>query len=551
VGCFLRLAWIIGTEHKNTESWMKRVETEREPCGKFGSPESKESCGLRSCGTGAQVARAWPAVMGNRTSANESLLWIVLANVLALSVLLMAAITAFFLRGRFLVPPEHVVLSLQGSTSLGDELVPKLAEAFLRDELGAKTTGYNVEEKDTNGRRHLHVWGRVPGVQALQVIEIYAAGSSSAFKCLAAENGRDYCDIGMSSRPINDMDRRRYPKVGHLGNPTTEHVVALDGIAVIVNSRNPVSQLSIPQVRAIYEGEIRNWKEVGGDDAAIELLGRDRNSGTFEVFTEKLMRKDTQASERLVIIPPERQFEDSGLIVDAVIHSPNAIGYVSAPLAKDAKALHISDGSGSALGPTELAVVTEEYPICRRLLLYDWGAPGSLVDAFIRYVTSEPGQAVVTQTPFVDLTPSVFPVVPSLKTPLAYKKITSGYSRIGLSFHFSRAQDAADKERESRPDILARINVLRLRTFLEQHGGNGDDILLVAFADKVEGHIPSEHLVRRRAEIVATELRAIGIIVPSENVRDLGNALPVASSDNPEGRSKNCRVEVWVRNGLL
>ena len=495
----------------------------------------------------AAVGSSEPSMVSGALKKNASRMW----TAFALATFLVAGTLTLLLRDRFLASPEHVVLSLQGSTSLGDELVPRLAESFLRDELGAKETGNKVEGKDSQGHRHLHVWGKVPGEHALQVIEIYAAGSSAAFKCLAAEGGPDYCDIGMSSRPISDTDRRLYPAVWGLGDQTTEHVVALDGIAVIVNPRNPVSQLSIPQVRAIYEGEIKNWKEVGGDDAAIELLGRDRNSGTFEVFTEKVMRKDSQTPETPAIIRPDQQFGDSGLIVDAVMHLPNAIGYVSSPSTKKAKALLISDGRSPALGPTELAVVTEDYPICRRLLLYDWGDPGSLVNAFIRYVTSKPGQAVVTQTPFVGLTPRVFPVVPPPNAPIAYKKITSKYSRIGLSFHYSDSQDLADRDKDNQLDNLASVNVLRLRTFLAQHGGTGDDILLIGFADSAEGHISSGLLARRRAEIVATDLRAIGVIVPSENIMDLGSALPVASNDNPEGRRKNRRVEVWVSNGLL
>ena len=470
---------------------------------------------------------------------------------LAALLLMLTGATAFIFRDRLLAPPEHIVLSLYGSTSLGDELMPKLAEAFLRDELGAKKTGITVKGMDSKGHPHLHVWGKVPGTRELQVVEIYATGSGAAFKCLAAESGPDYCDIGMSSRPINDLDRRQYPAVWDLGDPTTEHVVALDGIAIIVNPHNPVSQLSIPQLRAIYEGQTKNWKEVGGADAPIELYGRDRNSGTFEMFTERVMGRDSLAAERAAIVPPERQIGDSGLIVDAVMRSPNAIGYVSSPLLKDAKALMISDGDSPPLRPTELAVVTEDYPICRRLLLYDWGDPGSIVNAFIRYVTSKPGQAVVAQTPFVGLTPRVFPVVPPTGAPLPYKKIAREYSRIGLSFHYSSAQTVAEEDGNGQLDNLARVNVLRLRTFLAQHGGTGDDILLIGFADQVEGRIPSEHFAHQRAESVATQLRAIGVIVPSENILDFGSELAVASNDIPEGRSKNRRVEVWVRQGLL
>lgn len=485
-------------------------------------------------------ARSWNKAGRNR-------IWLGLSA----SILLLTGATFFLLRDRIVVPSERILLSLHGSTSLGDELVPKLAEAFLRDELKAEKTGIKVEGVDAKGHPYLHVWGKVPGKPGLQVIEIYAAGSGAAFKCLATKSGPDSCDIGMSSRPIGDQDKMLYPAVRNLGDHSTEHVVALDGVAVIVNPRNPVSQLSIPQLRAIYTGQIKNWIEVGGDDAPIELFGRDQNSGTFEIFTERVMGKDSQATARQAIVPLDRQIGDSALIVGAVMNSPNAIGYVSSPLINNTKALLISDGSGPAFLPTELSVVTEDYPISRRLLLYNWDDPGSLMNAFIRYVMYKPGQAIVAETPYVGLLPKVFPAVLPQNAPTAYKKIASNYSRIGLSFHFSSALAEQGDESDSKLDSLATVNVLRLRTLLAQHNGTGDDILLIGFADRVEGRISNEHLAHERAESVATDLRAIGVIVPSENVRDFGTDLQVASNDSPEGRSKNRRVEVWVRNGLL
>jgi phosphate transport system substrate-binding protein len=467
----------------------------------------------------------------------------------ALIILITSAFVWFFHDWSFL-PYEHVVLSLHGSTSLGDELMPRLAEAFLRDEMGASQTGFRVAGKDAKGHSYLHVWGKVPGRLGLQVIEIYASGSSAAFECLATESGRDSCDIGMSSRPINQSDKETYPALRNLGDRATEHVVALDGIAVIVNPHNPVARLSIPQLRAIYTSQITNWKDVGGIDAPIEIYGRDRDSGTFEMFTEKVIGRDTIANAEVSAIPADHQIDDSGLMVDSVIRSRNAIGYVSSPMIREAKALQISDGSGPAFPPTELSIVTEDYPICRRLLLYDWDAPGSLMNAFVRYVVYKPGQTLVRQTPFVELTPKIFPVVPPQNAPTAYKDIASRYSRIGLSFHFSSEQVDAATDSTNQLDNLARVNVLRLRTFLAQHGGTGDDILLIGFADEHEGGPPAETLAHRRSESVATSLRAIGVIVPSQNIRDFGSELPVASNDTPEGRRKNRRVEVWVRNGL-
>jgi phosphate transport system substrate-binding protein len=497
--------------------------------------------------SGSSVPPQEELTAGSRKEDGGRKLWFAVA-VLILS---LTGLAFFSFRDRILGPPEHIVLSLSGSTSLGDELMPKLAEAFLRDELGAKRTGIKVEGKDAKGHPRLHVWGEIPGKPELQVIEIYATGSGTAFKCLAAKSGPDFCDIGMSSRPINNLDKQLYPALLNLGEPATEHVVALDGIAVIVNPSNPVSDLSIPQLRAIYAGETRNWREVGGDNAPIELYGRDQSSGTLEMFSEKVMGEDAQGKAISANVPADHQIADSGLIVDAVMRSPNAIGFVSSPLIRDAKALMISDGSGPALKPTDLSIVTEDYPICRRLLLYDWDEPGSLINAFIRYVTYKPGQALVEQTPFVGLMPRVFPVVPPKNASAYYKNIALNFSRIGLSFHLSSAQAEAGTHADSQLDSLARVNVLRLRTFLAQHGGTGDDILLIGFADETEGRTTNEQLAHKRAESVASDLRAMGVIVPSENIKDFGTDLPVASNDTPEGRSKNRRVEVWVRNGLL
>jgi phosphate transport system substrate-binding protein len=459
------------------------------------------------------------------------------------SIALIAAVILFLMRVHVWAPTEHVVLSLEGSTSLGDELMPRLATAFLRDDMGAVETGLTLAGRDAKGHARLHVWGKVPGRSGLQVIEVYATGSAGAFECLASDSGTKSCDIGMSSRPINDADKASYPALKNLEDRGNEHVVALDAIAVIVYPQNPVRQLSVAQLRAIYKGEIRNWKDVGGGDAPIELFGRDNHSGTFEMFTEKVIGKDPGSSSEATVVPPEHQIADSRSIVNAVTNAPNAIGYVSSTMVEDAKALSISDGSGPAILPTELSIVTEDYPICRRLLLYDWDAPGSVMDAFVRYVVYKPGQTLIEETPFVELTPRIFRVSPPANAPVAYKKIASQYSRIGLSFHFSPEEN---NRASGNLDSLARVNILRLRTFLAQREQTGSDILLIGFADKEEGVVASKRLAQKEAEEIATSLRAIGVVVPSQNILSFGGDLPVASNDTPEGRRKNLRVEVWI-----
>lgn len=466
------------------------------------------------------------------------------------SLLILASVGLYLFRNSLFRPPEHIVLSIQGSTTLGDDLMPTLARAFLRDEMRATRTGIRIAGRDATGHSRLYVWGTIPGRSGRQVIDIYPSESSTAFRCLGAPKGEQRCDIGMASRPINSHDEDAYPVLRNVSGRLSEHVVALDAIAVIVNPRNPVSQLSIPQLRAIYSGQIKNWKEVGGLDAPVEYYGRDRDSGTFEMFTEKIFGKGAPPDSIGPALPAERQIADSSLIVDAVMRSQNAIGYVSSPMVRGAKPIAISDGSGPALLPTDLSIVTEDYPICRRLMLYDWDAPGSLRNAFVHYVVYKPGQTLVTQTPFIELTPKIFPVIPPPIAPRAYKEMATKYSRIGLSFHFSSEQVDPTADAYSQLDNLARVNVLRLRTFLSQHSRTGNDILLLGFGDKSEAGISGKNLARMRADVVATSLRAIGVIVPSENIWDFGSDLPVASNQMAEGRRKNRRVEVWVRNGI-
>ena len=453
----------------------------------------------------------------------------------------------FAFRDSLLRPAEHVVLSIQGSTTLGDELMPKLAQAFLRDEMRASRTGIRIAGKDARGHSRVYVWGTIPGRSGRQVIEIYPSESSTAFQCLAERKRGRNCDIGMASRPINSHDQEVYPVLRDLGGRLSEHVVALDAIAVILNPKNPVSELSIPQLRAIYSDHITNWKEVGGLDAPIEFYGRDSASGTFEIFTEKVFGKDAAPGGSSPAVPQERQMADSSLIVDAVMRSTNAIGYVSLPMVRDAKPVAISDGTGPALYPSQLSIVTEDYPMCRRLILYDWDAPGSLRNAFVRYVVYKPGQTLVTQTPFLELTPKVLPANAPPNAPPAYKQVAALYSRIGLSFHFSTEQIDPGTDADRQMDNLARVNVLRLRTFLSQHNRTGNDILLLGFADGSESGAVGQKLARNRAEVVATSLRAIGVIVPSENIQSFGAEVPVASNDTAEGRRKNRRVEVWVQ----
>lgn len=152
------------------------------------------------------------------------------------------------------------------------------------------------------------------------------------------------CDIGLSSRALKDEEKAK---------GLTETIVALDGIAVIVNPSNNVTDLSAEQIAKIYTGEITNWKEVGGSDAQIVLIGREAGSGTRDGF-ESITGTADKCKYR-------QELTSTGDVIATVAQNPNAIGYASLAAIKDTvKALKV-DG----VTPTEDTVKDGSYKIQR------------------------------------------------------------------------------------------------------------------------------------------------------------------------------------------
>ena len=169
-------------------------------------------------------------------------------------------------------------------------------------------------------------------------------GSGSGIK--AVQEGR--CDIGLSSRALKDEETAS----GLVGT-----TVALDGIAIIVNPENPVSDLSVEQIASIYTGEITNWKDVGGNDAEIVLIGREAGSGTRDGFESITGTTDT--------CQYRQELTSTGDVITTVSQNPDAIGYASLSSVKDTvKALTVG-----GVAPTEDTVKDGSYVIQRPFVL--------------------------------------------------------------------------------------------------------------------------------------------------------------------------------------
>ncbi len=169
-------------------------------------------------------------------------------------------------------------------------------------------------------------------------------GSGSGIQ--AVSEGR--CDIGLSSRALKDDEKASGLK---------ETIVALDGIAIIVNTQNPVKDLSLEQIAKIYTGEITNWKDVGGNDAEIVLIGREAGSGTRDGFESITDTKDA--------CQYRQELTSTGDVITTVSQNPNAIGYASLAAIKDSvKALTVN-----GVAPTEATVKDGTYLVQRPFVL--------------------------------------------------------------------------------------------------------------------------------------------------------------------------------------
>ena len=155
-------------------------------------------------------------------------------------------------------------------------------------------------------------------------------------------------DIGLSSRALTDEEK---------AEGAVENIVALDGVAIVVNPENTVTDLTIEQIAQIYTGEITNWSELGGADAPIAVMGRDAASGTRGAFEEIVGVED--ACEYT------NEYESTGEVIGSVAGNPNAIGYASLSAVDDTvKAVQVN-----GVAPSEATVADGTYEIQRPFVM--------------------------------------------------------------------------------------------------------------------------------------------------------------------------------------
>ena len=226
-----------------------------------------------------------------------------------------------------------------------------------------------------------------PGV----TVQVTGGGSGTGIAALI--NGTT--DICESSRPMKDKEKQ--DTQDKRGAAAVETKVALDALAVYVNGKNPIQEISIPALHKIYAGDTKNWKDVGGPDHAIILYGRENNSGTYGYFKEHVLENKDFA-------PSTQTLAGTSAVANAVKGDEFGIGYGGIAYLEGIHALDVKkDDAAPAVKPSLETAQDGTYPISRFLYFYTAGEPTGTIKKFVDWVVSDAGQKIIADVGYYPL----------------------------------------------------------------------------------------------------------------------------------------------------
>ena len=429
---------------------------------------------------------------------------------------------------------------VHGSTTVGSKLMPALISAY------AKSVGLSAKVH-ASGSAEANIELLDKGGTKVANINLKYHGSESAFSALAEGQAQ----IGISSRPIkaNETD---------LLSSSREHVLALDGLLVIVSPQSSLSFISIDQLGQVFSGEISDWSQLGQKRGQINVYARNVGSGTIDTFKSLVL----DPSNRQITSKATRVRSDAELS-DAVARDPQGIGVTSFAYKRSAKALAISTACGITYSPTVFNVKAAEHPLSRRLFLYTTSALSAKhAKGLLDYALSDRAQKIVSGAGFIDQSVEYLAFKNQgdrilgaldtsgdsfdLKLMRQLIKEIGRSSRISMTFRFRTASFGLDSRSQQQ--------IKRLAALLSSVPLHDKEILLLGFSDEVGAFDRNRELSLIRARQVKQTLLSAGggrINEARVKVMGYGELLPVGCNTDPLGRAKNRRVEVWVRSAAV
>ncbi len=237
-------------------------------------------------------------------------------------------------------------------------------------------------------------WAEVYGSDHPQTA-INVTGGGSSIGINAFVNG--VADIAAASRP---MKKSEIDKARSRGSVATEIPVALDGLAICVNEKNPVKSLSMEQLRKIYVGQVTNWSQVGGSNMQIVVFSRDSNSGTYGFFQATVLKNQNWGKGVRFLSSTSEESREVGRTQGGIAYG--GVAYFAHDRNLRIVPVSLKDGE-EPIAPTEDNVRSKKYPIWRFLYFYTNGKPKGDMKAFVDWCLSNEGQKVVEEVGYYSL----------------------------------------------------------------------------------------------------------------------------------------------------
>src|SRR5471032_477204 len=438
-----------------------------------------------------------------------------------LRVLLLLILPLYAVAAPLPVPDQGPALRIQGSNTIGAALGPALVKGLMEQQ---GLQGVHSEPSDQANEQQ--IIGKTRQGQRV-TIEVAAHGSSTGFAALKKASA----DLAASSRPIKDSELVELEALGDLKSPDAEQVIAIDGLAIILNPRNPLDTLNTEQLAQIFNGEVDTWEALGGIGGPIHLYARDDQSGTYDTFKELVLRLRGKP------LAPAKRFESSEQLSDAVSQDAQGIGFIGLPYVRQAKAVAIVDGDSQPMLPLNSLIATEDYPLSRRLFFYlPPSSRNPWAKALVDFTQSSKGQAIVAANGFIAQQVQAMGVEPRPSMPEDYQAIAREAQRLSVNFRFEEGSASLDNK--------ARQDLQRVVAYLKSHDKLDKQVTLVGFGDAKNDPQRAALLSKLRAMAVRRELVRNGVVL--RDILGFGAQMPVAANTADEGRIKNRRVEVWV-----
>ncbi|NJM83913.1 MAG: OmpA family protein [Tabrizicola sp.] len=439
--------------------------------------------------------------------------------------------------------PADKKFGIHGSRTIGTHLIPNLIKAY------AEKIGATYEMLDDIPTERIVRLSAADGTVIAQ-IDLQTKGSGSAFPGL----GEGLADIGMADRRMNDGDLSKLGPLGELRDTSSEIVLGLDGIVVLVHPTNPLNDISFEQLSRIFSGEVSNWSAFGGADAQIKLHSFPDGSGDRSIFLSRSVDPFGKTESEAAV-----EHQEYAEMRDAVLADPHAIGFLGRAFVGDeVKVLPIREQCGLISPPTNFRIKTEGYAMSRRIYLYR--KPGTIhpvAQDLIDFAFSPEGQQVIVDSSFVDRKlegqrlSDMTVELDHARTepdfqPEVFKTLMSDLGRaerLSIAFRFPFSKATLDPLSERAIDEFAAE--LRSGAF------DGKEILVVGFADSVGSFNQNQKLALARARMVSDlissrveigQARRLGLTPVS-----FGELLPYLCNEDEFGRDANRRVEIWVR----